>query len=77
MKPEAENLPIHFRAELKLTRRVAHARDAREVPRVEKVQRSWQFERRRVREVEHLDSDLELLLPPDPQLPRDAHVDLP
>src|SRR5258705_10982213 len=48
-------LPIHLRAELNLTRRVAHARDAREVPGIVEVQRSRRIERREVGEVERFD----------------------
>src|SRR6266545_2456983 len=70
-------LPIELRAELNLTRCVAHARDAREVSRVIEIQRTRQIECRRVRNVEDLQAYLESVLSVDPQLPRDAHVELP
>src|SRR5436309_2419585 len=68
---------MDLRTQLNLPRRIAHARDAGEVPRVEEVQRPRQVERRRVRDIECLGANLELPLPADLELLRDAEIQLP
>src|SRR5215218_5784898 len=70
------SLPVHLRTQLELPRRVAHRRDAGEVPGVEEIQRAREVERRRVRQVEGLGADLELPLARDPELLGNAEIDL-